>query len=298
MNVLITGSSGMLGKDIVEVLSKTVKFNVFGIDKIAAPDFAGNSQIIGDLLDTGFLNEALNSINPDIIIHCAAFVNLDFCEDNKEITEKLHCGVTAHLSSFNALRSRFIYISTDSVFSGEKGSYDESDIPAPRNFYAQSKYKGELMAQENNPQALIIRTNIYGFKHPPGNSLVEWALEKFKKDETVSGFKDIFFNPLYTKQLARIIASFIINKEVAGIIHAGSSRCISKYFFLRKLAQTFKYSPELVTESSSWQINFRTPRPRNTSLDITKLQKVITEIPDLGTGLQELYSDYYKQTKT
>ncbi len=285
----------MLGKDIIDILSTNENIDIFGIDKKANSNFKRRNQIIGDLLNKDFLIESISRINPEVIIHCAAFVNLDFCENNKEITEKLHCETTGQLSAFNSGKSKFIYISTDSVFNGEKGNYNENDLPDPLNFYAQTKLNGEIIALKSNPKTLIIRTNLYGFNRPNGHSLAEWAINNFEKGESVYGFKDFYFNPLYTKQLARIITFFILNIECYGIINVGCEKCISKYEFLRELATVFKYSTDLVIQSNSDRVSFKTRRPQKTCLNVNKFKKTLQDIPTLVAGLNELYDDYIKQ---
>ncbi len=292
--VLITGSSGMLGKDIVKVLSEDNNFLIYGFDKRFNSKMHKDQQIIGDLTDFDFLTNNLNKISPDIIIHCAAIVNLNICEENKKAADALHCEVTNILSSFNSKSTKFIYISTDSVFDGKKGNYTESYIPNPINYYAKSKLKGERAALQNNDNSIIVRTNIYGFNYPLGNSLAEWAIINLKQGKSINGFTDIIFNAIYTKQLARIIRYLIIKNNYKGILNIAGNEYVSKYEFLLRLAKVFNYSPDLIIKSSINDMNFIVPRPQNTSLNISKLKNVINEIPGLNEGLKEFYKDYKK----
>ena len=290
--ILITGSNGMLGKDIFEILSEIQSFNIYGFDRTSNPKILEDNQIIGDLTDFDFLTNNLNKILPDIIIHCAAIVNLNICEENKKAANALHCEVTNILSSFNSKSTKFNYISTDSVFDGGKGDYIESDTPNPINYYAKSKLEGERVALENNSNSIVIRTNIYGFTNPPGNSLAEWAIKNLKQGKSINGFTDTIFNAIYTKQLARIIRDLIIKYNYNGILNIAGNEYISKYEFLLHLAKVFSYSLGLIKISSSDDINFLVPRPKNTSLNISKLNNIINEIPGLNEGLNEFYKDY------
>ena len=148
MKLLITGSSGMLGKEIFKAFAKENKYKVFGVDKLANNEISANEQIIGDLTDYHFLDDLLKDIDPDIIIHCAAIVNLKTCEDNKALTESLHVEVPKKLVEFNPEKLKLLYISTDSIFDGITGNYSEEDKPNPLNYYAKTKLLGRKYYSE------------------------------------------------------------------------------------------------------------------------------------------------------
>lgn len=291
--ILITGAVGMLGKDITEVFRKDKEYDVFAIFRKSAAKKRGVHYIGLDLRKLGELKRELRRIKPDIIIHCAALVDVDYCEKHKNEADILHYRVTDILSSYDAPKTKFIYISTDSVFDGIKGNYTEKDTTHPLNYYARSKLKGERAAIANNRNSLVIRTNIFGFHIPRGHSLVEWALDNLLKKKRIGGFTDVFFNPVYTGQLSRIV-KFIVDDNCAlnGILNIGSDERINKYIFLTKLAGAFKERTELVDSVSVDSIFFRAKRPRDTSLDIGGLRRIIKKIPNLDDGLEELRRDY------
>jgi len=162
LNVLITGSNGMLGKDIVYILSSTGKFNIHGINRTMNVK-SKIKEYICDLTNFNMLKSILKEINPDIIIHCAANVNVDSCESDKNYAYKINTESVKILASYNPSKSKFIYISTDSVFNGMNEDYKEEDMPDPLNYYAFTKLKGEKLALLENPRAIVIRTNIYGY---------------------------------------------------------------------------------------------------------------------------------------
>lgn len=297
--ILITGASGMLGKDIVKVFRGDKEYNVFGITKREIAKEKGIHYVKVDLREISKLKKELKRIKPEIIIHCAALVDIDYCEKNKNEANALHYGVSGILSGYNALRTKFIYISTDSVFDGVRGNYTEEDVAHPLNYYAKSKLKGENVSITNNTNSLIIRTNIYGFHVPLGNSLAEWALDNLMKKKRIGGFTDVFFNPVYTKQLARVI-KFIVesNRTIKGILNVGSETRISKYVFLTKLAKAFKKGVRTIDPICADSVSFKAKRPKDTFLDVGKLQKIIKKIPDLDDGLKELHKDYNSLIRT
>jgi len=292
--VIITGSTGMLGKDIIEKLLEEKDFFVYGIDKIPNPKISEENQINGDLTDFDFLEKTIDKINPDIIIHCAAIVDVNSCEQNKEKVDALHYEATKILASFNPIKSRVVYISSDSVFDGKKGNYKEKDSPEPLNYYAKSKLKGEEVVLKQNTNSVVIRTNIYGFHIFKGNSLAEGAIENLSIGNYIKGFSDVFFNPLYTKQLARIVTKLINSKKSHGILNVACNEYSSKYSFLIRLAKAFNFSSYLINEGSIDEVEFDTLRPKNTTLNTDKLKKLIGYVPSLEEGIQMLKKDYLK----
>jgi dTDP-4-dehydrorhamnose reductase len=283
--VLVTGSSGMLGKDIVIELSNN--YEVFGISRTESKVLSNSREFLGDLTDKDFLQKVLTNVNPNIIIHCAAFVNVDKCEENKEYVKLLHINATEQLASFNP-NAKFIYISTDSVFDGTTGDYKEDSGVNPINYYAKTKYQGELKVLEKNKNSLIVRTNIYGVHVPMGNSLFEWAFNKLKNNENINAFNDVFFNPVYTKQLARIINEIVSKHNLNGILNIASRDYISKYEFICLIAEIFSFNKNLIHPISVDSINLQAKRPKNMTLNISKLEKIISEIPIIKKGLEEL----------
>ncbi len=274
--VLITGAGGMLGKDIVEIFARDKRYNVFGTIREKELRKPAVTYIKADLTNTKDTKKVLSKSKPNIIIHCAAIVNLDICEKNKKYTDLLHIKSTEILSSHKNGSTKFVYISSDSVFNGKTGNYTELDKPDPLNYYAHSKRMGEQAAMANNKNALIIRTNIYGFHIPPGNSLVEWALNNFALKNKVNGFTDVIFNPVYTKQLARTIKYILENHvKVTGILNVGSTKPLSKYAFLRSLSKEFGFKQSLIRPVSVDDSDLKTPRPKNTTLNIAKLTKIV-----------------------
>src|SRR3954447_24156995 len=159
--VLVTGASGMLGSRIAEYIQQSATFEVYGVGRKNIIRKYKYCQL--DLLDKDAVKEVLNELNPDTIIHCAANVNLNDCEVNKENANSLHIEATKTLASFKSGECKIIYISTDSVFDGVKGDYTETDQPSPLNYYALSKLMGEEKLAQVNPNFLVLRTNLYGF---------------------------------------------------------------------------------------------------------------------------------------
>ena len=285
--ILITGSSGMLGKDIVEEFSDDSE--IFGITrsniKTMYPIF------VGDINDPQLQRKVIKEVKPDIIIHTAAIVNVDLCEIEKEAANNIHAKVPENLCFLS--NAKFIYISTDSVFDGQKGNYREDSLVNPLNFYAKSKVMGEKAVLKANNKSIVVRTNIYGYHMPLGKSLAEWAIGKLSAGNQITGFSDVMFNPLYTKQLARIIRK-LIDVDYNGIIHAVSSDVISKYDFLLKLAEEFNFNTTLVNRGSINDSRFLAKRPTKMFLNNDKLKEICDnkDLLSFNLGLKAFSADY------
>lgn len=297
MRILVTGSSGMLGKDIVKILSNDADCFVVGFDRAVNPYLSTDHQIVGDLTDVKFLSNFLDKINPTVVIHCAAIVNVDECEKNKRMAKALHRNVSGILARYKNGSTRFIHISTDSVFDGQKGNYTEEDTPNPINYYAKTKRDGEIAVLENNHNAIVIRTNIYGFHLEHGKSLVEWAINNLQNGKSISGFNDVYFNPVYTKQLGKVIKEIIPAKYFKGILNVSSNEYFSKYEFLLRLARQFNLNTDLIIKNSVKKFQFLAPRPINTTLNTNLLRSEFKKKLTLQEGLSELGKDYENYRK-
>lgn len=281
----------MLGKDISSIFAEDIMYELYGTVRFNTTNLSNITQIEIDLTELNKIEKLLTKVNPEIIIHCAAHVNVDDCDNNKHYVHKLHIGSTQYLASFQPNKTKFIYISSDSLYDGKHGNYTETDNATPLNYYAKTKREGELAALSANENTIIIRTNIYGFHMPKGKSLVEWAVENWIQNKAIYGFNDVYFNPLYTKQLAKLIKALISIEGFSGILHAGSVEIVSKFDFLIKLAEVLGFSKELINEISVESFNFPAARPKNTTLNTKKIKDLLGYIPELYIGLNELKRD-------
>lgn len=270
----------MLGKELFRFLSQKHP-HIYGISRGVAEHL---NHIKGDITDPQFVEYLNESINPDIIIHCAAYVNLTFCEQNKIETLNLHIESTRALSN---LRARLIYISTDSVFDGVKGNYSEDDEPRPLNYYASTKLAGEKVTL-SNPDNLVLRMNIYSSSSSGGSSLAEWGIKSLKEGKEINGFNDVLFNPLHVGQASELIDYFINNSKLKGIWHLGCAKGLSKFDFLVKMAAHFDLDEKLISSKSSEDFKLVPTRPKNTILNCDKFNRASGLQVQLDEGIARL----------
>lgn len=213
---LITGGTGLLGATLSRLLEE-----------------AGHEVrcIEGDISDVAAVS-CYRSLKGavDWVIHTAAMTNVDQCERERTVCWNTNVNgtrIVRDLARF--LGARFLYTSTASVFSGEKGDYREGDIPYPKNFYNFTKAVGDILANEYEG-GLVVRFNLMGI-HPAGSrgkNFLEWLVDTVRADKDISLFTDVMINPLSNWTLAEFIYHITSLTPRERILHLASSGVWSK----------------------------------------------------------------------
>jgi dTDP-4-dehydrorhamnose reductase len=296
--LVVTGASGLLGASVlrsaVELGWETVGFCHQHVIRDPTVQVARV-----DLTDDSATRKLLSDLRPDVIMHCAAATNVDWCEDNPKQAEAINVQASAVLAETAAtLNARFVYVSTDSVFDGKRGDYGETDEPAPLNVYARSKLAGERETLRRNPSAMLVRVNIYGWNAQNKESLAEWALRRLEEGRDVPGFTDVFFTPILVNDLVPVLFA-MLQQELTGLYHVVGSERISKFEFARRVAAAFGFDPARVTPRQVRDMNLRAARPLDVSLNAEKIGIALRRsMPDVDSGLsefRELRSRQYPQ---
>jgi dTDP-4-dehydrorhamnose reductase len=283
--VLVIGI-GFLGNYIVKQL-KTNNFVTLGT-KISKTSKTSSL----DITQKQDLEKIILEFNPDCIINCAASVDVDFLEKLPEMAYSINSDGVKNLAELsNKYSKRIIHISTDSIFDGIQGNYNENDIPNPINVYGKSKEIGEKYLRNIHQNHVIIRTNFYGI-HNEGKFLFDWIKSSLESKKQISGFDDVIFSPVEIGNLSEIIQEFVVN-DFNGTVNISSNDMITKYDFAIKIAKCFNYDPSLIRKKSIDSFNFIAKRPKNTSLDNTYALKILkSKILSVDDGLDKIKSLY------
>lgn len=285
--VLITGASGMLGSRIFKLLKSNTNYQVVGIGRASDGQ---EGHIACDITDIPAFIKVMKELSPDYVVHCAANVNLESCEKEKEYTYKLHVVTSRVIAAMESVK-KSIFISTDSVFNGLTGNYKEDNFVHPLNYYALTKALAEESFLNARHPSVVVRTNMFGFNNPVRKSLFEWAWTNLRDNIGISGYSNVYFNPLYVETIAKIVGQLLEN-DLTGLLHIGCAEGISKYDFISKIADLFAFSPALV-KSAVADNNGPIQRPMNTILNTEQTQQRIgITMPDIGTELSELFNDF------
>lgn len=262
---MLTGSTGMLGRSLIKTFKN---YNICGISR--EENLELTNQFNFDLSNFKKIKSELIDYEPEIIIHCAANVSLKNCEINKSAAYNLHVNSSKELAK-KFPNAKFIYISTDSIFNGLSSQYSEDSEPNPLNYYASTKYFGELEILNNSNFPLIIRTNIIG-QNLKKSSFTDWVIKELSQSNTIDGYNNIFFNPIHVDFLSEIILKVVKqNNFPFKILNVGSFNKISKYDYIALLAEKFNFKLNLVNNVSVQNFKDGIERPFNTFLNSERL---------------------------
>ena len=272
--LLVIGASGFLGSTVASVAATSGRA-VTGTYRRRTVAHPGMRAVFADLGTLAAAEALFAEVNPDVVINCAAFTNVDGCEADPEMARLLNVELPATLGAACAAAGvRLAHISTDSVFDGSIGSYTEDDVPEPLNVYAQTKLDGERALLAALPDALVIRTNFIG-RSPDGRTgLAEWLRGRFDAGERISGFTDVIFAPLLTSDLARISLE-MLDRNLRGIYHVSARDAISKYEFACRLGTALGADTSLMDAASLANAALPAPRPLNTSLSPARVEAAL-----------------------
>ena len=279
MRILITGACGMLGRDLVEVLSEGQKLYLLDVETFSPSLSSQFSTLTLDITDSAKTYTEITRINPDIVIHSAAYTDVDGCETNRDLAFRVNALGTRNIAlACQRFDTELLYISTDFVFNGEKGEpYLEFDRPDPQSIYAKSKYWGELYIKSLLSRFYIVRSSWLFGKN--GKNFVTTILKLAKQKKEIEVVNDQIGSPTYTKDLARAIAQLIgterkdstTRASLYGIWHITNSGQCSWYEFAREILQD---SDVRVKPITSEELNRPARRPKFSILEnsIWKLQ--------------------------
>jgi dTDP-4-dehydrorhamnose reductase len=260
--ILVIGSKGMLGRDLVEVLRSSLRSDkVFGwdIDEI-------------DITEENKTATKIESLQPGIVINIAAYTDVDGCELHEEKAFAINAEGMRHVAlGAGRCGGKVVYLSTDYIFDGKKGKpYFEDDPPHPLNVYGRSKLKGEQYVQELAKDGLVVRTQwLYG-KY--GNNFVASILRQAREKEVLSVVDDQIGSPTYTIDLSKAI-SLLIQREARGIFHVANSDFCTWYDYAQRILALSGVRGVKVLPISSKELSRSAPRPSYSVLDTQKLKR-------------------------
>jgi dTDP-4-dehydrorhamnose reductase len=287
MRIFITGGSGLLGSKIAEIALE--KHDIYA-------GFCHNKPYFGEPVkfdltkDADF--DAIYKIKPKVIIHSAALTNVDECETNKELAYKINAEGTRTIAEIaKKLEISCIYVSTDYVFQGGKGMYQEEDETNPINYYGYTKLTGEKYCD-----CIARPCVIYGAKPASGKvNFALWLIEKFEKQEAVKIVTDQYITPTLNTNLAKMLLE-LAERELKGIFHLAGATRVSRYDFALQIANKLGLDGDLIIPSRMAEMRWIAPRPKDSSLDTSKASKYLKEKPyDLDRALTILRKGIYNR---
>jgi dTDP-4-dehydrorhamnose reductase len=245
MNIMIIGSEGMLGNDLVDILSKEHEVSTTTIETL-------------DITDIDKTIETVKNNKPDVLVHAAAYTDVDASESYPDLAYKVNALGTRNVAvACYEANCTMVYICTDYVFNGNKGTpYQEYDQTNPLGVYGKTKYAGETYIQDILNKFYIVRTSwLYGYHGP---NFVTTMLDLAKTNDTISVVNDQIGSPTYTVDLAKAIA-LLIKKPKYGIYHITNSEYCSWFEFAKEI---FKQAQVEINVKPVTTEEFPRPAPR------------------------------------
>lgn len=295
MKVLVTGVAGQLGHDVMNELHKR---GYEGVGSDIAPQYSGADDgtavtkmdyVQMDITNSQEVTETIKKVNPDVVVHCAAWTAVDLAEEseNKEKVMAINVGGTENIAKVcKELDCKMVYISTDYVFDGYGTKPWEEDCKdyAPLNVYGESKLMGEKVVSLNLEKYFIVRIAwVFGVN---GNNFIKTMLNVGKKFDTLKVVNDQIGTPTYTYDLSRLLVD-MIETDKYGYYHAtNEGGYISWYDFACEIFKQAGYKTKVNPVTTEEYGVSKARRPFNSRLNKTKLvENGFTPLPDWKDAL-------------
>ncbi|SKB98008.1 SDR family oxidoreductase [Dyadobacter psychrophilus] len=277
--ILITGSNGLLGQKLVDLLAGNEHFETFatakGENRLSVSE--GYAYLEMDVTDAAQVDEVLTRVKPQFIIHTAAMTNVDQCEMEKDACWKLN--VTAVEILINACKKHNIFlehVSTDFIFDGTSGPYQEEDEPNPISFYGWSKFAAEKAVMHSDIQWAIARTVlVYGIAHDMSRSnIILWVKKSLEEGKAIKVVTDQFRTPTLAEDLA--MGCFLIaDQRAEGIFHISGKDFLTPYEMAIMTADYFALDKSLISPTDASAFTQPARRPPRTGFDLKKSRNVL-----------------------
>jgi dTDP-4-dehydrorhamnose reductase len=269
----VTGANGLIGSYLVR----------------AVPQFGPQWQARAvtreqfDLLDFASVEREFKRDRPELVIHCAAVSTSAEAQKNPALARRVNVDATKFLAELTD-NVQFIFFSTDLVFDGRKGNYQEADATNPLHLYSETKVEAEQIILRN-PRHVVVRTSLNGGISKSGNKAFNEQLSHaLQSGQGMKLFTDEFRSPIFVGETARAIWE-LAGKNAAGIFHVAGAQKLSRYEIGQLLTQR---RPELKAKIEAGRAKDfpGPPRALDTTLDISKVQKILSKpLPGLTEWL-------------
>jgi dTDP-4-dehydrorhamnose reductase len=274
--ILITGANGLLGQAVVTVFSRESDFELI-LTSVEPELFVdSNKSLSYEQLDITLkenVKKTVKKYNPDIIVNCAAFTDVDKSEFERELCWKLNADAVKNLIIASRISgAKIIHISTDYVFDGKNGPYTENASPNPVSFYGRSKLAGENALTTSGIDFVIVRTIVlYGIGIKVKSNFALWLIKELSANKPVNIVTDQTGNATISDDLAYGILK-CAELDVYGIYNIAGKDIISRLEFTYNLCDVFGFDKSLVNPILTADLKQPAPRPLKSGLITLKAE--------------------------
>ncbi len=293
MRILVTGSNGLLGQKLVELISTKNDYLIATAKSKMVIDLPRGEYHSLDITNRNEVERVLQNSKPDVIINTAAMTQVDQCESEQEKCWLNNVTAVENLvSACEQTKTHFIQVSTDFIFDGTHGPLDETAKPNPISFYGKSKLAAEETVQKSSADWAILRTVlVYGItKDMSRSNIVLWVKKSLEEGKTISVVNDQWRTPTLAEDLA-MGCYLAATKKAKGIYNISGDEMMTPYDIAIKTADFFGMDKSLIKQTDSTQFKQPAARPPKTGFIIDKAKKELGYQPhSFVEGLEVLKS--------
>ena len=287
---LVTGSAGFLGANAGLWLADRAE-TVGQARSGPAPTSEYGRTVLLDLRDLTATAAMVRRVRPDVILHAAAISGHETCAHDPEQAFAVNVEASRVIAETAAeVGARMIYISTDAVFSGARGNYAETDEPEPFSNYGETKLLGEKAVLASATDALVARTNFFGWSTSGRRSVLEFFVNSLRAGQDVKGYPDFIVTSIYVRSLVEILWR-LTELRASGVVHVASSDAVSKHDFGVTVARVFGLAGDLISPEHSDVHGHLTSRSRDISLSTELLASLVGAPPTQADGVRRAAED-------
>ena len=277
--ILLTGSNGLLGQKLVQLILDRGEYELIatarGENRLPMLDGNGIYRSL-DVTDRDEVQRSVHEFKPDYVIHTAAMTNVDQCETEREGCWKLNVDAVQYLAeACQAHGTRLIHISTDFIFDGENGPYDESARANPLSYYGESKLAAEelLLASQNLQFAIARTVLVYGIAHDMSRSnIILWVKNSLENHKPIKVVDDQWRTPTLAEDLA-LGCYLMVKHNATGIFNISGSNLLTPYDMAVQTADFFGLDKSFMTRADSSTFTQPAKRPAKTGFVIEKARQ-------------------------
>ena len=279
MKVLITGSNGLLGQNLLYKLisDDSICLIATSIGENRLSNIQGYDYFSLDITNQDHVESIILEKKPDVVINTAAMTNVDLCEYQKEQCNSINVDAVKYLADACVLvNAHLVHISTDFVFDGKLGPYSEEDNTNPLSYYGLSKLKSENLLHNHSVNYTIIRTMVlFGKAHSlSSNNIFFWVKRSLSNGEKLKIVDDQFRCPTLAADLADgCILAF--KKKEYGLFHISGKEVMSIYEMVKRIANYYGYDKNNINRISTNQLKQKAIRPLKTGFVLDKAITVL-----------------------
>lgn len=259
---LVIGGSGQVGRALLEVLPR---------ERAVATDRRRPDPYRLDLRQLDRLPRHLGGLfeaaDPEVVVIAAGMTAVERCEDAPELADLVNHRAAAVIAREAARQGpRCVYLSTEYVFDGERGPYDEDATPRPLSVYGRTKLAGERAVLEADPRALVVRTTVVYGPEDAGKNFAYQLSEHLLRNVTMRVAADQVSTPTYNRDLAREVVACVEGDGAARLVHLSGPERLSRAAFAAQLADAAGLDGSLITALPTRALGQRAPRPLDAGL--------------------------------